>query len=61
MVASTLKATTDLSNESIGKQFNVSRETVRHVLDAAERDARLGRTRLSTAERRAEAREWLDQ
>ena len=35
-----LKAT-GLSNEAIGKKFNRSRETVRKVLDKAERQARI--------------------
>ncbi len=49
-----LKAT-GLSNEAVGKQFNLSRETVRYVLDQAKRDAAAGRTRwMSLAERRAE-------
>jgi DNA-binding CsgD family transcriptional regulator len=56
-----LKASSNLSNEEIGEQFNLSRERVRHVLEAGKRDATLGRTRwMSTAERRAEARERLD-
>ncbi len=52
--------TTGLSNEAIGKQFGISGERVRNVLDAAERDARARRTRwMSTAERRAEnAKLW---
>jgi transposase len=49
-----LKAT-GLSNEGVGKQFGLSRERVRNVLDAAERDAKAGRTRwMSAPERRAE-------
>jgi transposase len=49
-----LKAT-GLTNEAIGKQFGISRERVRNVLDAAERDAKAGRTRwMSAPERRAE-------
>jgi DNA-binding CsgD family transcriptional regulator len=50
-----LKAT-GLSNEAVGKRFNLSRETVRHVLAKAARDAAAGRTRwMSVAERRAES------
>ena len=50
-----MKATTRLSNETIGKQFNVSRETIRHVPDQAEVNRCAGRTRwMSVAERRAE-------
>jgi transposase len=50
-----LKAATGMSNDAIGKKFNVSRETIRHVLNQAERDAAAGRTRwMSVAERRAE-------
>jgi DNA-binding CsgD family transcriptional regulator len=55
-----LKAT-GLSNKAIGNQFNLSRETVRHVLDQAKRDAAAGRTRwMSTAERRAETAKERD-
>jgi hypothetical protein len=36
-----LKATTGFSNETVGKRFGLSRETVRHVLDDADRKARL--------------------
>jgi transposase len=52
---SALKAT-GLSNEAVGKQFGLSRERVRLVLDNAKRDARAGRTRwMSVAERREES------
>ena len=45
---------TGLSNEAIGEYFGMSRERVRQILDAAERDAKAGRTRwMSAPERRA--------
>jgi transposase len=50
-----LKAATGMSNDDIGKKYNVSRETIRHVLDQAKRDAAAGRTRwMSVAKKRAE-------
>jgi len=50
-----LKAATGMSNEAIGKKYNVSRETIRHVLDQGKRNAAAGRARwMSAAERRAE-------
>lgn len=50
-----LKAT-GMSNQAIGKQFNLNRERVRQVLQQAKWDAAAGRARwMSTAERRAEA------
>lgn len=50
-----VKATTGMSNEAIGKKYNVSRETIRHVLDQGRLNAAYGRTRwMSVAERRAE-------
>jgi DNA-directed RNA polymerase sigma subunit (sigma70/sigma32) len=42
-----LKTTTGLSNEAVGKRFGLSRERVRHVLDAADRKARLDKQRTS--------------
>lgn len=50
-----LKAATGMSNTAIGKKYNLSRETVRHVLAAGERYRRSGQTRwMSVAERREE-------
>jgi transposase len=50
-----LKAATGMSNDAIGKKFNLSRETIRLVLNQAKRDAAAGRTHwMSVAERRAE-------
>jgi hypothetical protein len=50
-----LKAATSMSNDAMGKKLNVSRETIRHVLDRGKRDAAAGRTGwMSIAERRAE-------
>jgi transposase len=50
-----LKAATGMSNEAIGKRYNVSRETIRGVLRAGERYKRTGQTRwMSTPERRAQ-------
>jgi hypothetical protein len=41
--------------ETIGKEFNLSRERVRQVIWAAERDAATGRTRWMSARERREA------
>ena len=46
---------TGLSNEAVGKQFGLSRERVRLVLDNAKRDARAGTRWMSVAERREES------
>src|ERR1700761_6591772 len=48
-----LKAATGMSNDDIGKKYNVSRETIRHVLNEGKRNAAAGHTRwMSVAERR---------
>lgn len=48
-----LKAT-GLSNDAIGKRFNLSRERIRHVLLQAKWDAAAGRTRWMPASERRE-------
>lgn len=51
----TLKASTGMSNDEIGKRYKLSRESIRLIVRRGETDKRLGRTRwMSAAERRAE-------
>jgi hypothetical protein len=48
-----LKANTNMSNDEIGKKYNMSRERVRQILFTGERNAKLGVTSwMSVRERR---------
>jgi hypothetical protein len=51
-----LKKATGATNTALGKQYNLSRETIRHIIATGERNTAAGRTRwMSTLERRIEA------
>jgi hypothetical protein len=50
-----VKKATGATNTALGKKYNLSRESIRHIIWIGERNAAAGRTRwMSTAERRAE-------
>ncbi len=49
------KKATGATNVALGKKYGLSRETIRHIINAGKWNERLGRTRwMSAPERRAE-------